>query len=181
MRAYPCGLLTEVGVAGTTTDAIVARSGRSKATIYRRWPTRNALILDALRIAFATRPGDIRETIESERRLGSTIRAAARRGARVFDSGLFRETFPTISAELLRGGPIGRRFQAEVFQPVRTAAKARLAEAATREELDPSVDLDLVFDLVYGALLYRALMGEPMDAAAADALAELVLAGAAIR
>ena len=33
-------LLTEVGIGGTTTNAIVERSGCSKATIYRRWPTR---------------------------------------------------------------------------------------------------------------------------------------------
>jgi len=174
-------LLTEVGVAGTTTDAIVARSGRSKTTIYRRWPSRNALILDAIRTVLTAQPGDVRDAIETERRTGSTIRAAARRGARVFDTPLFRETFPTICAELLGRGPIGRRFQLEVFQPARAAASERLSEAATREELDPSVDPSLVFDLVYGGLLYRVLMGQPVDAETADALANLILSGAALR
>jgi AcrR family transcriptional regulator len=174
-------LLTEVGVAGTTTDAIVARSGRSKTTIYRRWPTRNALILDAIRTVFAGQPEDIRDSIEAERRLGSTIRAAARRAANVFDSPLFRETFPTISAELLGRGSIGQRFRSDVFMPVRDAAKGRLLAGATREELNPTVDPDLVFDMVYGALLYRALMGEPVDSATADALATLVLSGVGLR
>ena len=166
-------------MAGTTTDAIVARSGRSKTTIYRRWPSRNALILDAIRTVFAGQPGDIRDAIESEQRLGSPIRAAARRGAKVFDSPLFRETFPTISAELLRGGAIGRRFRSDVFLPTRADAKQRLSAAAMDDELRPAVDLDLVFDMIYGALLYRALMGEPVDAAAADALADLILTRAA--
>ena len=174
-------LLTEVGIKGTTTNAIVERSGCSKATIYRRWPTRDALILDALRTVFQGRPEDIRVVVDLERTLGSTVHAAAQRGARAFDSGIFRAVFPTIARELLSGGPIGRQFKADVFVPIRTAARARLLEAVGREEIAPTVDADLVFDLVYGGLLYRVLLGEPVDDEVVRALADLVLHGAADR
>jgi AcrR family transcriptional regulator len=171
-------LLTEVGVDGTTTNAIVARSGSSKATIYRRWASRDALILDALRTVFGGGTNDIQYVVDLEQELGVT-RAAARRGARVFDSRIFREGFPTAARELLSGGLIGQRFRADVFKPIRKAAKARLREVAARGEMDPSVDADLLFDLIYGGLLYRSLMGEPIDDTVADSVAGLVKAGAA--
>jgi AcrR family transcriptional regulator len=172
-------LLREVGVDGTTTNAIVERSGSSKATIYRRWPTRDALILDALRTSLQGRPSDIDAVVDLERELGSTVHAAARRGASVFDSVIARAVFPTIAKELLTGSEIGNEFRRNVFVPIRTAAKARLLEAIDRGEIDPEVDRDVVFDLVYGGLMYRVLVGEPVDEGAAQALADLVMTGAA--
>jgi AcrR family transcriptional regulator len=172
-------LLTEVGVGGTTTNAIVARSGCSKATLYRRWPSRDGLILDALRVAVQGQPGDIRSVVELETKLGSTVHAAARRGTRIFDSRIFRAVFPTIARELLSGGAIGQQFRTDVFQPIRVAARARLREAEERGEIEISVDGDLVFDLIYGGLLYRMLIGQPIDDTVADAVADLVLNGAA--
>jgi AcrR family transcriptional regulator len=171
-------LLTEAGVRGTTTNAIAARSGCSKATIYRRWPTLNALILDALR-TLGERPGNLRPIIELERELGSTIHAATRRGTEIIDSAIFRAVFPTIALELLSGEAIGERFRTDVFLPVRTNGKARVREAVARGELAPEVDADLVFDLLYGALLYRLLMGEPLNDDVARRLADLIMKGAA--
>jgi AcrR family transcriptional regulator len=171
-------LLTEVGVDGTTTNAIVARSGSSKATIYRRWASRDALILDALRTVFGGRTDDIQYVVDLEQELGVT-RAAARRGARVFDSRIFREGFPTAARELLSGGAIGQRFRADVFRPIREAATARLRAQGGGAEMHATVDGDLLFDLIYGGLLYRSLMGEPIDDTVADSLADLVKAGAA--
>ena len=172
-------LLTEVGVGGTTTSAIVARSGCSKATLYRRWPSRDVLILDALRTAVRGQPNDIRAAVALEHEVGSTIHGAARRGAKIFDSRIFQAVFPTIAKELMSRGPIGQQFRADVFTPIRVAAKTRLRGAVERGEVDPGVDGDLVFDLVYGALLYRTLIGEPIDDAVADSLADLILSGAA--
>ena len=172
-------LLMEVGIDGTTTNAIVDRSGCSKATIYRRWPTRDALILDALRTAMQGRPADIDLVLDLERQLGSTVHAAAWRGAQVFDSQIVRAVFPTIAKELLAGSEIGEQFRTDVFVPIRSAAKARLLEAIEREEIDPTVDRDLVFDLIYGGLLYRVLVGETVDEGAARSLADLVMNGAA--
>jgi hypothetical protein len=63
--------------------------------------------------------------------------------------------------------------------PIRAAAKARLLEATRRGEIDPASDRDLVFDLIYGGLMYRVLVGEPVDQAAAQAVADQVMNGAA--
>jgi AcrR family transcriptional regulator len=171
-------LLTEAGISGTTTNAIVARSGCSKATLYRRWPSRDLLILEALRTAVRGQPSDIRTAVELEQELHSTVQGAARRGAKIFDSRIFRAVFPTIAKELMSGGAIGQQFRADVFTPIRIAARTRLQEAVDRGEIEGTVDGDLVFDMVYGALLYRVLIGEPIDETVADSLAALILNGA---
>jgi AcrR family transcriptional regulator len=171
-------LLTEVGIDGATTNAIVARSGCSKATIYRRWASRDALIMDALRTIFRGQPEDIQAVVGLEPEIG-LLHAAARRGARAFDSRVFREVFPTVARELLSGGAIGKQFRADVFQPIRTAATARLHEVVKRGEIDAAVDADLLFDLIYGGLLYRVLMGQPVDDTVADSTADLLKIGLA--
>jgi hypothetical protein len=61
------------------------------------------------------------------------------------------------------------------------AARDRGDENVDREEIAQTVDPDLVFDLVYGGLLYRVLVGEPVDEDVARALADLVMNGASGR
>jgi AcrR family transcriptional regulator len=171
-------LLTEVGFDGATTNAIVARSGCSKATIYRRWASRDALIMDALRTVFRGQPEDIQAVVAVEPEIG-LVHAAARRGAKAFGSRLFREVFPTVARELLAGGAMGQQFLTDVFQPIRTGAKSRLEQVVARGEIGEDIDADLLFDLIYGALLYRVLMGEPVDDNVADSIADLVVIGTA--
>lgn len=49
-RARPwCPLLSEVGFDRLTFDAMAARAGVSKTTLYRRWPTKHELVIDAVR------------------------------------------------------------------------------------------------------------------------------------
>ena len=172
-------LLREVGAQGTTISAIAARSRCSRTTIYRRWPSRDSIILDALRLAARGTPEDLEEAVALERELGSTIRAAARRGVAVYGSPIMRAVLPLIARELLASSPIGERYLTDVFGPIRDAAKARLGDAVARGEVAPDVDGDLLYDLVFGALMYRLLVGEPLDATVADALAELLIRGAA--
>jgi AcrR family transcriptional regulator len=172
-------LLGEVGARGTTIDAIARRSGCSKTTIYRRWPTRDAILLEVLRGAAQGRPDDILRVIELERELGSTVHAAARRGAAVFSATLMRAVLPLIARELLADTPIGEGFRREVFRPIRAAANDRLRGAVDRGEVSDDVDGDLVFDAIYGAMLYRSLVGAPIDEGVAERLGDLVMGGAA--
>jgi AcrR family transcriptional regulator len=170
-------LLREVGARGTTIDAIAERSGCSKSTIYRRWPTRDSIVLDALRLAARAGPDDIAEVVKLERELGSTIHAAAQRGAAIFDSRIMRAVLPMMTRELLADTPIGAAFRRDVFAPIRAAAKVRLRNAVERGEISPDVDGDLVFDLIYGAMFYRLLVGSPVNAEVAHTVADMVMRG----
>jgi hypothetical protein len=96
---------------------------------------------------------------------------------RVLSNPLFRAVFPTIVRELLGETSLGARYRAEVFRPVRTALLAELAEQVERGEVRPGIDPDLLFDIVNGAMLYRALLGAPIDESVAEAVVDLVLGG----
>jgi AcrR family transcriptional regulator len=171
-------LLTEGGPTAATVDAIAHRSGSAKTTIYRRWPSREALILDALRVAVRGTSEQVEATREFDVALGSTVRGSARNVLNLIQNRVFRAAFPTIAHELLGETTLGDRFRAEVFRPIRASLTTRLRDEVVRGEIRPDIDLDLVFDMVNGTMLYRALVGEPIDERVADEIADLILSGA---
>jgi AcrR family transcriptional regulator len=171
-------LLSEGGAAAATVDAIAQRSGCAKTTIYRRWPSREALILDAMRVAVRGTSEQVEGARDLDRALGSTVRGSAKTILNLVQNPVFRAAFPTIAHELLSETPLGERFRSDVFRPIRASLRDMLRDEVERGEIRPNVDADLVFDLVHGGVLYRALVGEPIDEAVGDAIAELVLMGA---
>src|SRR5438309_8399521 len=80
-------LVEEVGFANTTTDAIAEKAGASKATIYRWWPNKAAVLLEALREAVAQElpfpdTGNLREDIRVQ--LRNFVKLLTGRRGRVF-------------------------------------------------------------------------------------------------
>lgn len=120
----------------------------------------------------------MQQTQDLGEELGSTVQGSGRNLLQLVGSPLFRAAFPTIARELL-GEPLLASFRAEVFQPIRATLRARLLEEVERGQLRADIDPDLVLDLVNGATLYRALVGEPIDEGIVDAVAHLIVAGAA--
>lgn len=171
-------LLNEGGMAAATIDAIAARSGSAKSTVYRRWPTRDALMLDALRAAVKGTHEHVDEVRTADRAQGSPIRASAHNILALSRDRVFRAAFPIIARELFEDTPIGERFRREVFRPVRGSLRERLSEEVVRGVIRSDVDLDLLLDLVNGAVLYRALVGESLTEEIADQVADLVLRAA---
>jgi AcrR family transcriptional regulator len=168
-------LLVEGGPSAATIDAIAARSGCAKTTIYRRWPTRDELILDALRTAVHGDSEGLEALAGVGRQAGSAARAAGRAVLALVRNRVFRAAFPTLAQELLGDTPLGERFRREVFHPIRALTRGRLERDGA---LGAGVDPDLVLDLINGAVMYRALVGEPLSDEIVDALADLVLQGA---
>lgn len=170
-------LLVEGGLRAATVNAIADRSRCAKTTIYRRWPSRDALILDAMRAAVQGTTEHLAEVRQLDRELGSTVRGAARNISALVQSPLFRATFPVIARELFGNTSLGKKFRAEVFQPIRAQVRDRLRDEVTRGTIRPDADLDLILDLVNGAILYRALLGESVGEATADEVAQLIATG----
>ncbi|WP_052706412.1 TetR/AcrR family transcriptional regulator [Streptomyces rubellomurinus] len=155
-----------------TIDAIARTAGVGKQTVYRWWPSKGAVLLDALTDRAdqdVTGPdtGDLRAdlrtfvatTFDAAQRdtTASALRAVAREAAR--DPHL---------AELMRSFTAARR----------DALRELLARGRARGELGPDADLDLIADQVYGVFWYRFLLGHaPLDAATADRLATTLLTG----
>jgi AcrR family transcriptional regulator len=171
-------LLNENGVGEITIDEIAQRSGCAKSTIYRRWATRDEIVVEALRRAVSARPSDVSaaHVADADAR---PLQAAGRRASILFDSPVVRAVLPILTREFMRESAIGAAFRREVFGPIRELGKRRLLEAAESGLMPAVRHPDLVLDLIYGGLLYRVLLGEPVGPEVADALADIVLRGAA--
>jgi AcrR family transcriptional regulator len=167
-------LLHSGGAGQVTIDAVAARSGTAKSTIYRRWPSLENLIVDALRLALRGRKDQVDEIREFDKLQGSPVRGAARQVLSLVREPVFQSSFPTMARILLGDRSIADRFRASVFAPLRTVRRNELLDMMSTGEVRRDVDPDLVLDMINGAVLYRALMAEPLDEDVVDRIAEIV-------
>ncbi len=164
-------LLAEKGFAGTTVEAIASRAGVGKATIYRRWPTREALLLAVTSIDLPKIPtpdtGDLRKDLLLVfTSLAEQMRMA---GPASYIGDLIGES--------MRNPEMRKDFQAFVQQR-RSMCADIVARARQRGEVRKSVDPDLVLDLISGAMFYQKLFyDEPADAAYVKRTVDAVLDG----
>jgi len=165
-------LLCEAGFTGTTVEAVAERAGVGKATIYRRWATREDLLL-AAGGEMGPCPGDpdcgnLRDdlivllgglvSMMTETPVGALLPATIDEAARN----------PAMRTRL-------DAFVAERRAPVRTA----LRRAADRGELRAGVDHELLVDLMAGPVFTRLLLtGAALDDGVAECIVDLVLEGA---
>jgi AcrR family transcriptional regulator len=167
-------LMRAGGAGEVTIDAVAAKSGTAKTTIYRRWPSLENLIVDALRVAVRSRLDQVEEIREFDRLHGSPLRGAARQILSLVREPLFQSSFPLMARILLGERALAERFRAEVFAPLRAVRRDDLLEMMAKGKVRRGVDPDLVFDLINGAVLYRALVGGRLDEEVADRIADVV-------
>lgn len=157
-------LLEKDGYGALTMEAIAARAGASKATLYRWWPSKAAVVLEAYGAETARRippvdtgtlHGDLREFL---RRLFASL---ALPGAAPTVRGLIAEA--QIDPEFATA------FRIDFMAGRRAAVRTLFERAIVRGELPPSVDLDYALDAFYGPVWYRLLLGHaPLDVAFLD-------------
>ena len=165
-------LLDEGGYAAATVDAISARSGVSKATIYKHWPCRTAVAAKAFGTMMAsdapppdtgTTAGDLTEMV---RRVSAFY--ASPRG-RIFAQ------LVAACVDDPKGAPYFRAY----FLAGRRAGIATLWDRAReRGDVDPDIRVDDVIDIAFGPLIFRLLTGHlELCEENATRLAETALAG----
>lgn len=146
-------LVEEQGLAAVTVDAIADRTGVSKATIYRRWASKEELLTDSVArledaVVFPD-SGDIREDLLtglSRVRLSMTKSTA---GA----------VFPWLVGEVAKGSEIGRRFAEAVIIPGRRKMAERIRHAIEQGQLRSDLDVELAVDMLTGLALIQKLLG----------------------
>jgi AcrR family transcriptional regulator len=167
-------LMRASGPGEVTIDAVAAKSGTAKTTIYRRWPSLENLIVDALSVAVRSRMDQVAEIREFDRLHGSPLRGAARQILSLVREPLFQSSFPLMARILLGEQALAERFRAEVFAPLRAIRRDELLEMMAAGEVRRGVDPDLALDLVNGAVLYRALVGGRLDEEVVDRIADII-------
>ena len=159
-------LLAERGFQAATIEAIADRAGVGRNTIYRRWRSKEELIADALRELTT----DVDWGADD---LYSLLLTWLRDFARTFSDPLQGRLLVGVLGELQQNPVFADVYADRVVRPRREALLARLVEARERGELRPDADVELVADLLGGALLLRRLpLGLP---AAGETYAEELL------
>jgi len=161
-------LMLEHDLSEISMDAVAERAQASKATIYRWWPSKELLVLDALRseweaaipeaIDTGSLLGDMRALILPWRR-----ELAAKPYGRVIASFVARAQVDPDFAKEYREHFVGRR---------REHGRRAFQRAIERGEIPPQTDLDAALDLLYGPFYHRLLQGH---AAVTDRFARTII------
>jgi AcrR family transcriptional regulator len=165
-------LMDETAFAQVTAEAIAERAGASKATVYRWWPNKAAVLIEAFSEAIAPElplrnTGSLHEDLTTQVR--NFARVLSGRGGRMLRSFI-------VAA---RSDPeVAHAFRSIWSDPRRAEAKDMLRQKQGNGQLRVDADLDLVLDSLYGPLYYRFLVkNEPPSQKYAIALAALVIRG----
>ncbi|HEY6492353.1 MAG TPA: TetR/AcrR family transcriptional regulator [Trebonia sp.] len=159
-------LISDPGTEAVTIDAIAAEAGVGRQTIYRWWPSKGAVVADALvRHAQAVVP---------ERETGSFAGDLAVYFTDTF-AGLRNEAYADrlrqIVAEAQHDEHVARVL-ADFTAVRRAALRALLERGRAADELPAEADIEMLVDMAYGVLYYRLLIGHaPLDETAARSLA----------
>jgi AcrR family transcriptional regulator len=145
-------LLTE-GLAAVSMNAVAARAGVSKSTIYRWWRSKELLALDALYNEWDTQRGEGHDTGSIRGDLLSLLRPWIRRARRR----PFGHVVGALVVELHSNEDFARQYQERFVEPRRADGQAAFRRAIERGEIPPDTDVEAVLDLLYGALYHRLL------------------------
>ncbi|EGD55174.1 TetR/AcrR family transcriptional regulator [Gordonia neofelifaecis] len=167
-------LLGELSYADLTMTAVAARAGTSVPAIRRRWPSKAHLVHHAVF------PDDV---AVPPRRHDTSLRDEA---AAVIDSCAMLMSSPAmvraitgLLSDLAADEDLQRELTARLRQAVWTDLGERFAEAAERDGVHLSVDVDLVVETTFGTALMAALLrgADGLDGRWRAAMTELLLAG----
>jgi AcrR family transcriptional regulator len=169
-------LFAESGVSGVCIEAVAARAGVGKATIYRRWPGKEDLLLDALALLKSPLPepagASVREDLVAM--LGVMYRDAAdpvrmRRYTLLLGEG---EKYPKIM----------QRYKETIVEPRRDLLRSVLRRGVASGELRPDADVEVAMWLLMGAVVARGKDGaEQVAADYAERVVDELLLGLAPR
>lgn len=167
-------LIDEQGYGRLTLEAVAARAGVGKATIYRRWPGKQQLALHAVATVTETRtperlPGPLRED------LVTLVERIQRKHAATMIGRLINRLVGE-SPELMRS------YREQVIEPRRARLLGRLQLAVAAGELRPDVGLEDLIDTMVGPVIYGVLVGgapRVQGRAYVERIVDLVLQGAA--
>ncbi|RFU38367.1 TetR/AcrR family transcriptional regulator [Actinomadura logoneensis] len=151
----------DLGYARATVDRIAARAGVAKTTVYRRWPTKGALIVDCLLDAFGPAP---LEGADRGELIAGTVRWIA---AKIAEPGV-GDAFAGVFSDAVSDPALREILSTRLQDPYRLALQDALGE--------PEHRVLFLIDAVVGILLHRmGMTGEPMVDADVDALVEMIL------
>ena len=159
--------LDEVGYFRLTVEGVAARAGVGKTTVYRWWPSKSALVLEAVG-AGLTAPQQPTGDLRADLRAVMTAMLEDLRAP-------LAPTLLALAGELLQDAPADAG-PVDLFQADRSAVEDMLVDGSRQGDLPPDVDAGLLLDIYSGTLLYRLLCRRSTDDVV-DKLLDLLVDG----
>jgi AcrR family transcriptional regulator len=164
-------ILFDKGYASLTIDGVAARIGVGRPTIYRRWPSKPALVIAALANSIGLSP-----TPDTGALRGDLI-AFQRQQVTMMDSPESRRITAGLVADLVTDPELAETYFGDYIGPRRSSVWQALQRGIDRGELRPDADFALIYDLLLGPLFMRSVVrGEPLGSDMAEQTVDVVLA-----
>lgn len=151
-------LLLESGFGAVTVEKIAEQAKVSKATIYKWWPNKAAVVMDSFMSAALSRlpvpdTGSVRNDIAIQ--VTNLAKFLTSREGKVINE---------LIAEGQSDPKLAEEYRSRYFSPRRLESHRILERGVHRGELKQDLDIELTIDLIYGPLFYRLLItGEKLD------------------
>jgi AcrR family transcriptional regulator len=145
-------LLAERGLTALTIEGVAARAGVGKATVYRRWASKNDLVRAAI-TRIGTQDMRLPDTGSVRGDVVAMMRGR-RESASATRAGFF---IPRLVGEAAGDPELGPLLDEVLVQPGRRVMRAILERGVERGELRSDLDLESAVDLLVGAIVYRLL------------------------
>ncbi|MEU0135732.1 TetR/AcrR family transcriptional regulator [Streptomyces sp. NPDC006296] len=168
-------LVVEQAYEKVTVEAIATRAGVGKQTIYRRWPSKSAVVFAAL-LALSEDAGGQSVALPDTGNLRTDLKLVMRATAEEFTDPSFDRLIRALNTEITNDAALAAEYREKLARPLEAAKKARLRRAQEAGQLDTEADLDLVLEMLYAPLFQRWLhRSGPLTAAYADSLVDATL------
>lgn len=169
-------LCRDEGYSRLSIEAIAARAGVGKHTIYRWWPSKGAVLTEALDREMVAGAAAFPDTGD----IVSDMRATITEVARIQADPRFGPVIAALIAEAQLDPDGGPKLLERLLRPRRAPILERLRRAQERGELPRALDVEEVMEVIFGALYHRLLLRNgPLDPAYAAFITDIVFAGRA--
>ncbi len=173
--------LVELGWSKLTLSDVAVRAGVAKTTLYRRWSGKNELVVDAVAELFDELEMPDRGT------LGADIEGVVLQFAAILARPEAKSGLMAVVAESTRDEALRERIRASIVDRQKRLVLEGRSRAQARGELPPETDpseasrtVDLIFDVVAGAVVHRCLVSaEPADEEWVRSFTRVLVAGLA--
>jgi AcrR family transcriptional regulator len=168
-------LIHERPYADVCIEAIAARAGVGKQTIYRWWTSKAAVLMDACAAHVA------RELpLPDQGAVRDDLRAYLTHVCSYFTNQLSKPAIAGLLAEAQCDAELARAFRQRLLMQRRELLRSLLERGVARGELRDDTDLGVVTDMIYGALWYRMLfLNLPLDETFVEQVIDQTIAGIA--
>lgn len=165
-------LMAERGVRDLRMADVAERARVGKATVYRRYPSKDALIADAV----ATLVSEI--AIPDTGSTRADLLELMVQAVELYSGSLAPRLMPSLLEEARRKPELASTIREEFLSGRRAALSAVLKRGIRRGDLRRGLDVELALDVLGGAIFYRLLVtGGPIDQRLAEGIVDLILRG----